>query len=97
MMSLKTLIDYFDKNGWPVGVNEEKLNDRYSISDELYKVGWEVIEIERHRAIMGTTYHKGMPMNAYQTFWMRYAVQAKSEEVEELPERSGKINIYNIY
>jgi hypothetical protein len=92
-MPLKTLINYFDNNGWPGDVDESKLHERYSISEEPYEKGWDVIEIERHRAILGDTYRKGQPMSAFQTYWMRYAVNPKTKDVKELSERSGEICI----
>ncbi len=32
-------------------------------------------------------------MNAFQTYWMRYAVNLKTREVEELPDRDGDVCI----
>ena len=92
-MPLETLINYFDNKGWPGDVDEDKLHERYSISEEPYEKGWDVIEIERHRAILGDTYGKGQPMRAFQTYWMRYAVNPKTKNVKELSEKSGEICI----
>ncbi len=93
---LKSLEKYFDKHGWPQYVDSRKYWDRASLSNDKYKSGWKIVEIERHRAICGDQYRKGLGMEAFQTYWMRYAVNIKNEEVEELPEREGDVKIDNL-
>lgn len=84
---------YFDQHGWPLDVGYDKLIDRVSLSPATYGSGWTVIEIERHRAILGATYTQGAGMNAFQTYWMRYALNPVTGEVKELAEETGPLNI----
>ena len=84
---------YFDQHGWPLDVSYNKLTDRASLSPETYGPSWTVIEIERHQAILSATYTKGLPMNAFRTYWMRYALNPITGEVEELAEKTGPLDI----
>lgn len=84
---------YFEDNDWPPDMDCEKLYERSSLSEEQYKPGWGIVEIERHRAVLGASYSKGQPMTAFQTYWMRYAVHPETGEIEELPDKNGEICI----
>lgn len=84
---------YFDQHGWPLDVGYDKLIDRVSLSPATYGSGWTVIEIERHQAALGATYTQGAGMNAFQTYWMRYALNPVTGEVKELAEETGPLNI----
>lgn len=87
------LTNFFEKNGWPLSINNNKLLERASYTNHPNKPGWFVVEIERHRHILGTGYTPGLPMSAFQTYWMRYAVHPETKEVKKLPERKGEIYI----
>jgi hypothetical protein len=93
---LDILDAYFENNGWPWDMNSEKLYDRSSLSEEHHKEGWGIIEIERHRSILGASYRKGQPMAAFHTYWMRYAINPETGEVEALPDKDGEICIDDI-
>jgi hypothetical protein len=93
---LNILIAHFNNNKWPLGVNETKLNDRSSISKDLNRSGWYIVEIERHRSGLTASYRKGQPMAAYETYWLRYAVHQKTKKVEELPEKSDETTIDDV-
>jgi hypothetical protein len=84
---------YFDQYGWPLDVDYNKLNNRASLSSETYEPGWTVVKIERHRSILSATYTKGLPMSAFQTYWMRYALNPATGEVRELAEEAGPLVI----
>ena len=87
------LITIFEKNGWPFGINYNKFLERASYTNHPNKPGWFVVEIERHRHILDTGYTPGLPMSAFQTYWMRYAVHPETKKVKELPESKGEIYI----
>jgi hypothetical protein len=90
---LNILISHFDASGWPMDINLGKLLSRYSLTSDDNRPGWDIVEIERHRPILGTSYVRGLPMDAFETYYMRYAVHVLTPEVTELPERRGKISI----
>jgi len=90
---IKKLTVYFDSNGWPYDLDHNKLMTRYSVSLDESEPGFAIVKIERHRAICGTTYKKGVPMSAMETYWMRYAIDLSNSEVKELNEISEKITI----
>lgn len=96
-LEMKNVIEqlgaFFDQDGWPIDINENKLLDRGTISDDIYKPGWKIVEIERHRGALGSNYTPGLPMNAFQTYWMRYAVHLETGKVEELSEKDGDVTI----
>jgi len=91
--AIELLVAFFEKNGWPMDIDSEKLWKRSSLSKEPYKPGWVVVEIERHRGILGESYVRGLPMNSYQIYWIRYAINIKSGFVKNLPERKGELYI----
>ena len=88
------LVSFFNKEGWPtIDLDENKLRDRAQIADGSYKPGWQIVEIERHRGVLGSNYYQGCQMNAFQTYWMCYAVETESGNVKELPEKDGDITV----
>lgn len=91
-LALDILKNHFDKTGWPVEVTLKKLMDRYHITDNEDK-NCVTVEIERHRAVLGDTYIPGVPMSAYQTYWMRYDVNVQTGEVDDLGEQEGEITV----
>lgn len=93
---LNTLVSYFDLNGWPLHITMEKLQARSSFSQDDALPLWDVVEIERHRPILGTTYTQGSAMDAFETYYMRYGVNVATSEAIELAERPGKVKINTI-
>ena len=83
---------YFEKHGWP-DLDYNKLNSRASLSPMTGEPGWTVIKIERHRAILGATYTPKLHMSACRTYWMRYALNPATQQVEELAEELGPVHI----
>lgn len=83
-LALAKLCEYFKKTGWPEYMDELKLRERMYISDEQYKKGWVIVEIERHKGLMNEVYVKGAPMLNFETYLMRYAVDLESDQVESL-------------
>ena len=90
---ISELINYFEENGWPLDINDNKLSDRASYEDHPNQQGYFVVEIERHRPILETRYRRGLSMSAFQTYWMRYAVHPRTKIVKELSEKMGEISI----
>lgn len=91
--AINQLVSFFEKEGWPLDINEYKLIDRAEIAEDSYKPGWQVVEIERHRGVLGSNYYQGCGMNAFQTYWMCYAVETASGNVKELPEKEGDVTV----
>lgn len=69
---IRILESHFDKEGWPVDVDRSKLHDRCRITSDAAFPESAVVEIERHRAILGDTYIRGQRMRAFETYYMRY-------------------------
>ncbi len=90
---LDTLIENFNDTGWPVDVNKEKLLNRSTVHAKSSEPNIKVVKIERHRAILGDQYSKGLSMNAYQTYWMSYSVNELTHEVIDLGEQAGPCSI----
>jgi hypothetical protein len=90
---LELLIKKFEDTGWPLDLNYAKLIQRSNLSEDVDENGWSIIEIERHRSILGAEYLKGLPMDAYQTYYMQYAINGKTGDVKELPEKNGSIHV----
>jgi hypothetical protein len=91
--SLDTLVGYLNATSWPADVDERKLRDRATVTTDPALPGWDIVEVERHRAILGATYTRGQPMSAFETYFMRFAVQLKDGKVEQLPEREDDLDI----
>jgi len=87
------LIRHFDAMGWPLHMNRNKLLSRYSMTSNEELPGWDIVEIERHRPILGTSYTRGLGMDAFETYYVRYAVHVQTLEVKEFPERRGNVDI----
>lgn len=87
------LINFFEKNGWPLSINNNKLLERASYTNYPNKSGCFVVEIERHHPILETGYTPGFPMSAFQTYWLRYAVHPETKKVKKLTESKGEIYI----
>ena len=87
------LIQHFDEDGWPIDLNENKLRDRETSSEDTQKPGWFIVEIERHHRILGSSYTKGSAMSAYQTYWMRYSLNPDTNEVEVMSDKNGDIEV----
>jgi len=90
---ISELINFFEENGWPLYINNNKFLERASYKIHPNKPECFVVEIERHRPILGAGYTRGLPMRAFQTYWMRYSVHPETKEVKELPEKKGEISI----
>lgn len=91
--TIRLLVDYFDQNSWPLYVNQEKLWDRVSVGRDDEFPGCDIVRIERHRSILGMQYQQGLGMDAFETYYMRYAVADHDGTVAELEEEKGEISI----
>ena len=87
---IDALIAFFNSTTWPLDVDESKLRSRYAIVQDDSWPGFDVVEIERHRAAMGASYRRGLPMSAMQTYYMRYAINRVDLHVRILPERQDE-------
>ena len=92
------LIAFFEKNGFPFDLNENKIWEKITISKDTYNSGWKVIEIERHRGKFGGNFVRGVTMTGLQTYWMRYEIQKEKGEVRKLPEKvdDGSIELTSL-
>ena len=86
---VQILIDHFNKTSWPINLNEQKVRDRSSVTLNNESGCGQIVEIERHRPILGAQYAKGLPMAAFETYFMRYAITKSGDDVTELAERSS--------
>lgn len=96
--ALDCLRDFFEKNGWPLGLTPMKFTDRAYTSNIPDDNGWHIVKIERHRGILGARYIKGCPMAAFEIYNMCYAVNLDNGEIEERHDEFIKndINLYDI-
>lgn len=89
--AVQILIDFFQETSWPADLSEGKLRERSSVVPDGNGTGL-IVEIERHRAVLGAHYTKGCAMAAYETYFMRYAISAAGAKVTELPVRSSCVD-----
>lgn len=87
------LASKFDSEGWPLGLDYAKLMNRHQIASDDNYPGRIIVEIERHRSILSAQYTQGLPMSAFETYFMRYAVDVSTSAVQEISERTGGIDI----
>lgn len=95
---VEILESHFQEHGWPTDVDRAKLYARYRVVSEDKDPRRFIVEIERHRAALGDTYTRGLPMNAFETYFLQYLVDPEGMNVETLPERKGdlQINFYGL-
>lgn len=84
---LKILSAHFGSAGWPLHVDFDKLQNRGRIVHDPSISNMAIIEIERHRPILGDAYVPGLPMSNFETYCMRYGIDLISHEVTQLAEK----------
>ncbi|HSA32524.1 MAG TPA: hypothetical protein P5077_02240 [bacterium] len=65
--ALQKIVEHFDRNGWPPYLDDQKFFNRASVSEMEERTGWVHVKIERHQAIMGASYMRGIGMSAFVT------------------------------
>lgn len=91
--TIDLLVAWFNENSsWPLYVNEQKLRNRASVVGDSEFPGVEVVRIERHRPILGAQYTRGMPMDAYTTYYMRFAVKGLGQ-IDQLEDEAGESDV----
>ena len=90
--AISFLAAYFENTSWPDGLNREKLHMRAGVVFESGST-LPIIEIERHRSVLGDQYIGGCPMSAFLTYFMRYKVDMANNAVSQLPERNADIRL----
>lgn len=91
--ALSILVRHFSERGWPPDMHERKLYNRARVTFDEATPHIAIVEIERHRAILGTSYTRGVGMDAFQTYFMRYSVDTTTSNVNVLEEREGGYQI----
>lgn len=91
--AIEILESYFNAEGWPTDVSQEKLRARHRITVDEAVPECCIVEVERHRGALGATYIPGLPMSSYETYMMRYAVDLLKGTVRELPERIEGLSV----
>lgn len=86
---LAALEQHFDRTKWPLDISREKFFKRARVADDGEVSDVVVVEIERHRSMLGTSFTKGLGMAAFEEYFMRYAVDLANGAVTELAERHG--------
>ena len=85
--ALQLVVNYIEESGGEFeGLTSEKIWGRSELIPDSDKPDWIVFEVERHRGILGTLYAEGEPMEAFVTFWPRYAFQSETKQFEQLGE-----------
>lgn len=84
----KKLIAFLEVGkGEHLGVTADKFHGRGGTFDEHPDCpGTFLCKIERHRALGGGTYTKGLPMSAFETYIQRLVFDPIAETLDELPE-----------
>lgn len=85
--AIQILSSHFDKNGWPRDLCYKKYIDRARQLENADLEHCAIVEITRHKAILGCTYTPGFPMSAFEEYFMRYKVNLETEEVECLEDQ----------
>lgn len=91
--AIDILTDHFNENGWPEHVGEVKFIKRSETSEDRSIPGCEIVEVERHRPILGDVYIKDLGMAAYETYLMRYSVNLSTLAVERLSDNKVDMNV----
>lgn len=91
--ALAELAAHFEKTGWPYELSREKLWQRGSVVTDADHADCAIVEIERHRAVLGSVYVREQPMSAFETYFMRYRIQGQMGDVTELAERVMPVQI----
>lgn len=91
--AIEILESYFNAEGWPSDMSQEKLRARHCIAVDATVPECCIVEVERHRGALGATYTQGLPMGSYETYKMRYAVDLLKGTVRELPERIEGLSV----
>lgn len=91
--AIEILESYFNVQGWPADMSQEKLRARHRITVDEAVPECCVVEVERHRGALGAIYIRGLPMSSYETYKMRYAIDVLNETVRELPERTDSLDV----
>ena len=91
--TIQLLIDHFNRDGWPVDLNEMKTRNRATVVREEKFPGGDIVRIERHRSILNVGYIRGVGMAAFVTYYMRYAVSDHEGAVTALEEQQGEATI----
>lgn len=63
-----------------------KIRDRGQVVQDPDHPGRAIVEVERHRAILGDVYHRGQPMDVMRTYYPRYGYDPATGEWEPLGE-----------
>lgn len=80
-----SLLDFLESGGGEfLGLTKDKVLDRGEIVDDPQRPNLLVIDVERHRAIGGTRYRKGLSMAAFETYNQRVAWNAAAKTLEEI-------------
>lgn len=91
--AIDLLVAWFNEaSSWPLYVNEQKLRNRASVVRDSKFPDIEIVRIERHRPILGAQYTRGMPMDAYTTYYMRFAVK-NDGQVDQLEDEVGESEV----
>lgn len=91
--AIDLLVAWFNENSsWPLYVNEQKLRNRASVVRDREFPDFEIVRIERHRPILGAQYTRGMPMDAYTTYYMRFAVKGVGQ-IDQLEDEAGESDV----
>ena len=81
----EAFLNYLEEQGGELdGEPSEKILERMEPVDDPERPDWLVLDVERHRAVLGTRYTPGEPMYAYITYWPRYAYHPQTKTLEYL-------------
>jgi len=86
-IAFQKLSEYFNLNGWPMYVDETKLQNRLTIIKVPYKKDWIIAEFKEKRSIVGEMYFNDIYLRNYKIYAIRFAIDLISGKVEKLEER----------
>lgn len=91
--TIQLLIDHFNRDGWPIDLNEMKTWNRATVVRDDKIPGGDIVRIERHRSILNVGYIRGVGMAAFVTYYMRYSVSDNEGAVTKLEEQQGEATL----
>lgn len=84
--AFSALVEHLESVGEYCCLTAEKVCRRGTIVDDPNYPDVLVVDVERHRAIAGTTYTKGLPMSAFETYLQRITWNPATKEISEVGE-----------
>jgi len=84
---LETLANQIaQQGGYYEGLTEAKIFERGVVINDPTRSAWIVVDVTRHKAVLGTIYRRGSPMSAFVEYQQRVALNPDTNELQIDPQ-----------